>query len=179
MGGKILSQATEECQLVWYVSQFQVAYFLVLHWHVKKFISSIDHSAVILIVGWKTLNISINFYKEPSSCSQKNNVSSIYLPHMPGCSFMSSKTFCWGSAINTTPCLSFAAESTLESFPGENLVPKITFRWKAFGIFTSATIFRNLHYVKSVQIRSFFWSVFFLLSTWCAAASRLDQGNSW
>ena len=56
MGDKMLSQETDEFQLVWYVRQFQVANFLVLPTLTfKKFISFFDHSAMNLIVGWKTL----------------------------------------------------------------------------------------------------------------------------
>ena len=36
MVDKMLIQKTDECQLVWYVSQFQVAYCVVLHWHLKS-----------------------------------------------------------------------------------------------------------------------------------------------
>ena len=40
MDDKMLSQGTDVCQLVWYVGQFQVAYFLVLHWHLKVYFFS-------------------------------------------------------------------------------------------------------------------------------------------
>ena len=44
--------------------------FLSLRLTSKTFISSFDHSTVILIVKWKALNVSIDCFKESSSRSQ-------------------------------------------------------------------------------------------------------------
>ena len=43
----------------------------------KMFISSFDHSTVILIVEWKALSVSIDCFKESSSCSQIKNITNL------------------------------------------------------------------------------------------------------
>ena len=48
----------------------------------KKYISSFDHSAVSLILGWQALSVSMNCFKESSPFSQMKNTSSIYLHHI-------------------------------------------------------------------------------------------------
>ena len=68
----------------------------------------------------------------------------------------------------------------LGEFSCENLVRKITFKWKAFGFFTSPTILHNL--VHSLIVHSKFLGltpmIFFSpLSLWCAAGSCWDHGN--
>ena len=67
----------------------------------KKFISSLDHSAVNLIVGWKAISVSVTFFQESSSSSQIKNIPSIYLHHMCGCSLMPSRILSSRSAINS------------------------------------------------------------------------------
>ena len=74
--------------------------FLSLALTSKKFISSFDHSAVNLIVGWQTLSVSINCFKESFPYSQMKNISSIYLYHVYGSSSMSSKILSSRSVIN-------------------------------------------------------------------------------
>ena len=85
--------------------------FLSLTLTSKKFISSFDHSAVNLIVGWEALSVSINYFKESSPCSQMKNISSIYLHHLRGCSSVSFKILSTRSAIN------------IIAYGGANLVP--------------------------------------------------------
>ena len=75
--------------------------FLRLTLKSKMFISSLDHSAVNLIVGWKAISVSVTCFKESSSSSQIKNISSIYLYHMRGCSLMSSTILSSRSAINS------------------------------------------------------------------------------
>ena len=74
--------------------------FLSLTLTSKMFISPLDHSAVNLIVGWKALSVSINYFKESSPCSQIKNISSICLHHMRGFSSISCKIISSRSPMN-------------------------------------------------------------------------------
>ena len=77
----------------------------------KTFISSSHHFAVNLIVGWKALSVSIDYFKESSACSHMKNAPSVYLQHLFGCSSMSSKILSSRSVISIT------------AYGGANVVP--------------------------------------------------------
>ena len=100
-----------------------ICLFLSLIFTSKEFISSFDHSAVNLIVGWQVLIVSINCFRK-SPCPQMKNISSIYLHHMHGCSSMSSKILSSWSAIN------------IIAYSGANLV-SIAVPLNCFKVFSS------------------------------------------
>ena len=96
----MLSQITDDCQLVWYVASVSSFLFLSLTLISKRLLSYLDHSAVNLIVGWKALSVSINYFKESTPCSQIKNMSSICLHHMRGFSSISCKIISSRSRMN-------------------------------------------------------------------------------
>ena len=153
----------------WWVSfgficrSVSICLFLSLTLATKNVVSSFDHSAVNVIVWWQALSVSINYFKESSSCSQMKNISLMYLQHMRDCSSISSKIL--SSRSTRMDIIPYGGTSLVPIAVPFNCFKVFSLTWKNLFSKTSSassnkasvvTFFSSLHL-------SIFWGEVFLV----------------